>query len=66
MARRNGAWMPSQKLLMPQVSRWNAARSGAFTSAKACVGVTPTVGEPAMTKSSSQKDGGRHPLHTAA
>jgi hypothetical protein len=62
----SGVWMPSRRPLKKRASRSNAARSGAFTDAKACAGVIPTVGGPAMTKTLSQKNGGRHPLHRAA
>jgi hypothetical protein len=40
-------------------------RSDAFTSVKACAGAVPTVGGAAMTRTLSQKDSGRHPLHRA-
>src|SRR5947209_7549759 len=63
--RRSGAWMPSPKLLTLQVFKWNGARSGASTCVKASVGVISTVGGEALTKTLSQKNGGRHPLHPA-
>ncbi len=65
-AQHNGAWMPSQKRPMLLVSRSNVAKSVGFISGKACVGAVPTVGETATTKTLSQKDRGRHPLHPAA
>jgi transposase len=44
----------------------NAVRSVGFMCVKACAGVTPIVGEPAMIRTSSQKNRGRLPLHPAA
>ena len=64
--RRSGAWMPSPTPPMPQASRWNAVRSGAFTSARARAGAIPIVGAKVLTKTLSQKDRGRHPLHPTA
>src|SRR2546422_10096546 len=45
---RNFAWMPSRKRPMPQVSVLSAVRSGASLSERACAGVRPTVGGPAL------------------
>ena len=61
----NGVWMPWHKPPKRQAFRSNGARSDGFACVKECAGVGPTVGEPAMTKTSSQKDGGRQPLHGA-
>jgi hypothetical protein len=62
----SGVWMPSRKPPKKRASASNAVRSGAFSCVKECAGATRTVGGPATSRSSSQKNGGRHPLHRAA
>src|SRR5437016_7973368 len=62
----SGVWMLSLRQPKRWASRSNAARSAAFCCVKACVGGARTVGERLATKTLSQKDGGRHPLHRTA
>jgi len=65
-ARLSGVWMPWHKPPKRQASRSNAARSAGFACVKECAGVGPTVGEPVMTRNSSQKNRGRQSLHGAS
>ncbi len=62
----SGVWMPSRKPPKKRASASNAVRSGASSCVKECAGATRTVGGPATSRSPSQKNGGRHPLHRAA
>src|SRR5437764_10407902 len=62
----SGVWMLSLRQAKRRASWSNAARSAAFCCAKVCVGGTRTVGELLATKTLSQKNGGRHSLHSAA
>src|SRR5260221_6336983 len=63
--RQSGASTRWLRPLKRPASRSNALRSAPSSCARACGGATPTVGERLATRTSSQKDGGRHPLHPA-
>jgi Winged helix-turn helix len=58
----SGVWMPSRKPPKKRASESNAVRSGASSCVKECAGAIRTVGGPATSRSSSQKNGGR-PTH---
>src|SRR6266436_8630090 len=73
-----GRWWPARKRAQPSgaLTRWrrrpkrpaspsNAVRSAASCGAKGSDGDKPIVGLLLATKTLSQKDGGRHPLHGA-